>query len=74
MLSNYVNRTKKVIDFLSKQSWGDQDQITLFGHSLGTKVAIVSASRNKQALQKLEPLYEQLILDTRSKYDSIVKR
>ena len=48
VLSNYVNRTKKVIDFLTKKSWVDQDHITLFGHSQGAKVAIAAASGNKQ--------------------------
>lgn len=48
VLSNYVKRTNRVIDYLSNQSWVDQNHITLFGHSQGAKVAIVAASGNKQ--------------------------
>ncbi|MCY4779098.1 hypothetical protein ORI89_05515 [Sphingobacterium sp. UT-1RO-CII-1] len=48
VLANYVRRTKGVIDFLSKQQWVDKSHISLFGHSQGAKVAIVTAVDNKK--------------------------
>lgn len=42
----YVKTTKAVIDFLSQQKWADPKRISVFGHSQGSKVAVLAALNN----------------------------
>lgn len=45
---NYVDRVKKVVNYIAKQRWVDRNKITLLGHSQGAKIAIQAALDNKQ--------------------------
>jgi len=44
----YTERIDKVIQFLEKQSWVNKDEIHVFGHSQGSRVAVVAAANNKK--------------------------
>ncbi|MCU7617282.1 hypothetical protein NZ698_08730 [Chryseobacterium sp. PBS4-4] len=46
-LENYVDRGLKVLKFLKKQKWVDNDRIIIAGHSQGSKVATKLAATNK---------------------------
>jgi pimeloyl-ACP methyl ester carboxylesterase len=48
VMSNYVKRTKKVIDYLYKQSWANKNHISVFGHSQGAKIALLASVNNKK--------------------------
>lgn len=45
---NYVNRANCVLNYLYKQPWINNDTIVLAGHSQGTQVAVMLASKNKK--------------------------
>lgn len=45
---NYVNRANCVLNYLYKQPWTNNDSIVLAGHSQGTQVAVILASKNKK--------------------------
>ncbi|WP_293882323.1 MULTISPECIES: alpha/beta hydrolase [unclassified Sphingobacterium] len=47
-LYNYVNRAVSVLDYLSKQPWVDNSQLTIFGHSQGGHVAAKLANKYKK--------------------------
>ena len=51
VLENYVSRANKVIAFLRKQTWVDKRKLVVAGHSQGTHVAVVLASKNKNITQ-----------------------
>ena len=51
VLDNYVFRADKVISFLRKQIWVDNRKLVVAGHSQGTHVAVVLASKNKYITQ-----------------------
>ena len=51
VLDNYVSRASKVIAFLRKQTWVDKRKMVVAGHSQGTHVAVVLASKNKNITQ-----------------------
>jgi hypothetical protein len=48
---NYVQRAKKVLNFLKNQSWVESDRIVVAGHSQGARVAVGIASSNKNVTQ-----------------------
>ena len=51
VLDNYVFRANEVISFLRKQNWVDNRKLVVAGHSQGTHVAVVLASKNKYITQ-----------------------
>ena len=51
VLENYVSRANKVITFLRKQAWVNKHKLVVAGHSQGTHVAVVLASKNKYITQ-----------------------
>lgn len=51
VLENYVSRASKVIAFLRKQTWVDKRKLVVAGHSQGTHVAVILASKNKYITQ-----------------------
>ena len=51
VLDNYVSRASKVIAFLRKQTWVDKRKMVVAGHSQGTHVAVILASKNKYITQ-----------------------
>lgn len=44
----YIERLNKVIAYLEKQKWVKKDEIHVFGHSQGSRVAVVAAANNKK--------------------------
>lgn len=48
VMSNYVDRTKHVVDFIYKQPWANKKHISVFGHSQGAKIALLAAVNNKK--------------------------
>lgn len=44
----YTNRIDQVIKFLENQSWVNKNKIHVFGHSQGSRVAVVAAANNKK--------------------------
>jgi len=44
---NYVQRANKVLNFLKHQHWIESDKIVVAGHSQGARVAVSTASSNK---------------------------
>jgi len=72
---NYVGRANEVINFLSSQKWVNEKKIILFGHSQGSKIALVVALDNpkiyKVAYASGNPLgrIDQLIREQRKNVD-----
>lgn len=44
---NYVERANKVLKFLRKQKWIEEDKVVVAGHSQGARIAVCIAAANK---------------------------